>query len=146
MHEGDDVHFECLVSHEEAPAAQWKLQDVPLQSNEMNLIQHKGRAHSLTLRGVTKVDTGTVTFTMGNHTSTASLTVRGKRTIFCYGNILTNNLHPHRQTPVSGVHLWWKFWTKHPTCDAFDFQMFISHSHSLVMSIDHTEPPHSLFR
>lgn len=78
VYEGEDVHFECLVSHEEAPLAQWKLQDVPLQNNEMNLIKAKGRVHSLTLRGVTKADSGTVTFSVGNHTSTASLTVRGK--------------------------------------------------------------------
>lgn len=78
VHEGEDVHFECMVSHAEAPLAQWKLQDVPLQNNEMNLIKTEGRVHSLTLRGVTKADSGTVTFSVGNHTSTASLTVRGK--------------------------------------------------------------------
>ncbi|XP_047188248.1 obscurin isoform X5 [Scophthalmus maximus] len=74
--EGEDVHFECRVSHEEAPLAQWKLQDVPLQNNEMNLIKTEGQLHSLILRGVTTADSGTVTFTVGNHTSTASLTVR----------------------------------------------------------------------
>ncbi|XP_023259573.1 obscurin [Seriola lalandi dorsalis] len=76
VYEGEDVRFECLVSHEEAPLAQWKLQDVPLQNNEMNLIKTEGQVHSLTLRGVTTADSGTVTFTVGNHTSTASLTVR----------------------------------------------------------------------
>lgn len=78
VYEGEDVRFECLVSHEEALLAQWKLQDVPLQNNEMNLIKAEGRVHSLTLRGITTADSGTVTFTVGNHTSTASLTVRGK--------------------------------------------------------------------
>lgn len=78
VYEGEDVQFECLVSHEEAPLAQWKLQDVPLQNNEMNLIKTEGRVHSLMLRGVTQADSGTVTFSVGNHTSTASLTVRGK--------------------------------------------------------------------
>lgn len=81
VYEGEDVHFQCLVSHEEAPLAQWKLQDVPLQNNEMNLIKTEGQVHSLTLRGVTKADSGTVTFTVGNHTSTASLTVRGKTNV-----------------------------------------------------------------
>ncbi|XP_049888815.1 obscurin [Epinephelus moara] len=76
VYEGEDVRFECRVSHEEAPLAQWKLQDVPLQNNEMNLIKSEGRVHSLTLRGVTTADSGTVTFSVGNHTSTASLTVR----------------------------------------------------------------------
>ncbi|XP_078029538.1 obscurin [Epinephelus lanceolatus] len=76
VYEGEDVRFECRVSHEEAPLAQWKLQDVPLQNNEMNLIKSEGRVHSLTLRGVTTADSGIVTFSVGNHTSTASLTVR----------------------------------------------------------------------
>ncbi|XP_035762072.1 obscurin isoform X2 [Neolamprologus brichardi] len=80
--EGEDVCFECLVSHEEAPMALWKLQDVPLQNNEMNLIKVEGRLHSLTLRGVTTADSGTVTFTVGNHTSTASLTVRAAPVVF----------------------------------------------------------------
>lgn len=81
VNQGEDVRFECLVSHEEAPLAQWKLQDVPLQNNEMNLIRAEGRLHSLTLRGVTTADSGTVTFTFGNYTSTASLTVRGEGNI-----------------------------------------------------------------
>ncbi|XP_037313225.2 obscurin isoform X2 [Pungitius pungitius] len=82
VHEGEDVHFECEVSRDEAPPAQWKLQDVPLQSNEMNLIKSEGPVHSLTLRGVTTADSGTVTFTVGNHTSTASLTVRAAPVVF----------------------------------------------------------------
>lgn len=81
VNEGEDVHFECLVSRDEAPLVQWKLQDVPLQDNEMNVIKSEGRLHSLTLRGVTKADSGTVTFTVGNHTSTASLTVKGKKRV-----------------------------------------------------------------
>ncbi|XP_078120450.1 LOW QUALITY PROTEIN: obscurin [Sander vitreus] len=82
VYEGEDVRFECRVSHEKAPLAQWKLQDVPLQNNEMNLIKSEGRVHSLTLRGVTTADSGTVTFTVGNHTSTASLTVRAAPVLF----------------------------------------------------------------
>ncbi|XP_070700635.1 obscurin [Pempheris klunzingeri] len=80
--EGEDVRFECLVSCEDALLAQWKLQDVPLQNNEMNLIKTEGRLHSLTLRGVTPADSGTVTFSVGNHTSTASLTVRAAPVVF----------------------------------------------------------------
>ncbi|XP_065810254.1 obscurin isoform X2 [Labrus bergylta] len=82
VYEGEDVHFQCVVSHEEAPMAQWKLQDVPLQNNEMNLIKTKGCVHSLTLRGVTTADSGTVTFTVGNNTSTASLTIRAAPVLF----------------------------------------------------------------
>ncbi|KAM9789384.1 obscurin [Neosynchiropus ocellatus] len=80
--EGDDVHFECLVSHEDAPSAQWRLQDVPLQSNEMNVIEAENRKHRLTLRSVTKADAGTVTFSVGNNTSTASLTVKAAPVLF----------------------------------------------------------------
>ncbi|XP_070397753.1 obscurin isoform X2 [Nothobranchius furzeri] len=82
VHEGEDVHFECQLSHTETPQVQWKLQDVPLQNNEMNLIKSEGRVHSLTLRGVTAADSGTVTFSVGNHTSTASLTVRASSVSF----------------------------------------------------------------
>lgn len=81
MSEGQDVRFECLLSRDEAPPVQWKLQDVPLQDNEMNVIGCEGRLHSLTLRGVTQADSGTVTFTVGNHTSTASLTVTGRKPV-----------------------------------------------------------------
>ncbi|KAM6918651.1 obscurin [Xenentodon cancila] len=76
VHEGEDVRFECLLSHEDPPHVQWKLQDVPLRNNEMNVIKAEGRVHSLTLRGVTTADSGTVAFFVGNHNSTASLTVR----------------------------------------------------------------------
>ncbi|KAM3849152.1 obscurin-like [Diretmus argenteus] len=82
VREGEDVYFECLVSHEEAPLVQWKLQDVPLQNNEMNLIRTEGRVHSVRLRSVTKADSGTVTFAVGNHTSTACLTVRAAPVVF----------------------------------------------------------------
>ncbi|KAJ3594699.1 hypothetical protein NHX12_004006 [Muraenolepis orangiensis] len=82
VREGDDVRFQCVVSHSEAPLAQWKLQDVPLQNNEMNVIHCDDQVHSLTLRGVTKADSGTVIFSVGNHTSTASLTVRAAPVVF----------------------------------------------------------------
>ncbi|XP_049602921.1 obscurin isoform X6 [Syngnathus scovelli] len=80
--EGEDVHFECVVSREDAPPAEWKLQDVPLQNNDMNVIKTQGCSHSLTLRGVTAADSGVVTFSVGNHASTASLTVRAPPVFF----------------------------------------------------------------
>ncbi|XP_055722117.1 obscurin-like isoform X1 [Salvelinus fontinalis] len=82
VREGEDVHFECHLSHEDAKEVQWKLADVPLQNNEMNLIRSQGKVHSLTLRGVTQADSATVAFTVGHHTSTASLTVRGAPVVF----------------------------------------------------------------
>ncbi|XP_019734410.1 obscurin isoform X5 [Hippocampus comes] len=80
--EGEDVHFECLVSHEDAPSAQWRLKDFPLQNNDVNVIKIESCTHSLTLRGVTTADSGTVTFSVGNHTSTASLTVTASPVLF----------------------------------------------------------------
>ncbi|XP_043082201.1 obscurin isoform X19 [Puntigrus tetrazona] len=76
VNEGEDVHFECLVSHDNALIVQWTLQDVPLQNNEMNEIQMEGKRHTLRLRSVTQKDSGTVSFHVGAHTSFACLTVR----------------------------------------------------------------------
>ncbi|XP_076826396.1 obscurin [Brachyhypopomus gauderio] len=76
VNEGDDVSFECFVSHENVQDVQWALQDIPLQNNEMNDIRVQGRWHSLTLRSVTPKDSGTVTFRVGDHTSFACLTVK----------------------------------------------------------------------
>uniref|UniRef100_H3A8L3 Obscurin, cytoskeletal calmodulin and titin-interacting RhoGEF n=1 Tax=Latimeria chalumnae TaxID=7897 RepID=H3A8L3_LATCH len=75
--EADDVVFRCEVSHERARDVQWTLQDIPLQSNEMNEISvEKGRTHILRLRKVTQEDSGLVTFKVGPYTSTAELTVK----------------------------------------------------------------------
>ncbi|XP_046703831.1 obscurin [Silurus meridionalis] len=76
VNEGDDVVFECFVSHDGAQNVSWELQGVPLQSNEMNVIQVEGKKHSLTLRSVTEKDSGTVSFHVGSHTSFACLTVK----------------------------------------------------------------------
>ncbi|XP_077101369.1 obscurin isoform X7 [Siphateles boraxobius] len=76
VNEGEDVHFECLVSHDNALIVQWTLQDVPLQNNEMNEIRMEGKRHTLTLKSVTQKDSGTVSFHVGAHTSFACLTVR----------------------------------------------------------------------
>ncbi|XP_026114228.1 obscurin isoform X15 [Carassius auratus] len=76
VNEGEDVHFECLVSHDNALIVQWTLQDVPLQNNERNEIRMEGKRHTLTLRSVTQKDSGTVSFHVGAHTSFACLTVK----------------------------------------------------------------------
>ncbi|KAK3571997.1 hypothetical protein QTP86_021336 [Hemibagrus guttatus] len=76
VNEGDDVTLECFVSHDGAQNVNWELQGVPLQSNEMNVIQVEGKRHSLTLRSVTEKDSGTVSFHVGSHTSFACLTVK----------------------------------------------------------------------
>ncbi|XP_074757193.1 obscurin isoform X8 [Athene noctua] len=81
--EGDDVTFQCQVSHENARDVEWKLQDIALQNNEMNEISvEKGKIHTLTLRKVTEQDIGTITFRVGPHTSTAELTVKVPPPVF----------------------------------------------------------------
>ncbi|XP_069047284.1 obscurin isoform X19 [Lepisosteus oculatus] len=80
--EDEDAVFQCQVSHDNAPQVQWKLQDIPLQSNEMNDITGEGKVHTLTLRKVTQEDSGTVVFSVGPHTSSAELTVRASNVLF----------------------------------------------------------------
>uniref|UniRef100_A0A8C3F8R5 Obscurin, cytoskeletal calmodulin and titin-interacting RhoGEF n=1 Tax=Chrysemys picta bellii TaxID=8478 RepID=A0A8C3F8R5_CHRPI len=75
--EEEDAMFQCQVSHDHARDVEWKLQDVALQSNEMNEISvEKGKIHTLRLRKVTQQDTGTITFRVGPCVSTAELTVK----------------------------------------------------------------------
>lgn len=92
--EGDDVTFRCQVSHENARDVEWKLQDVALQSNEINEISvEKGKIHTLTLRKVTEQDIGTITFRVGAHTSRAELTVKGEGSLWCgTGSVGTGNV------------------------------------------------------
>uniref|UniRef100_A0ABM5GMQ0 Obscurin isoform X5 n=1 Tax=Pogona vitticeps TaxID=103695 RepID=A0ABM5GMQ0_9SAUR len=81
--EDEDVTFECKVSHDHARDVEWKLQEVSLQSNEMNEISvENGRLHKLKLRKVTQQDTGTVTFRVGPYTSTAQLQVKAPLPVF----------------------------------------------------------------
>ncbi|XP_062424693.1 obscurin isoform X1 [Rhea pennata] len=81
--EGDDISFQCEVSHENARDVEWTLQDIALQNNEMNEISvEKGKIHTLTLRKVTEQDIGTVTFRVGPHKSTAQLTVKVPPPVF----------------------------------------------------------------
>ncbi|NXU87298.1 OBSCN protein, partial [Xiphorhynchus elegans] len=70
-YEGEDAVFECRLSRETSQDAQWFLGDVPLQSNEMNEIRVQGTRHSLILRKVTLEDCGSISFKIGQHTSTA---------------------------------------------------------------------------
>lgn len=78
-YEGEDVAFECQLSRETTQDVQWFLGDVPLQSNEMNEIGVQGTRHTLILRKVTVEDCGPISFKVGQHTSTAQLTVQGEQ-------------------------------------------------------------------
>ncbi|XP_042525465.1 obscurin [Dipodomys spectabilis] len=73
----EDAEFSCEVSQAGAPDVQWRLQGLPLQSNEVTEVAVvDGRIHTLQLKGVTPEDAGTVSFHVGNHSSSAQLTVR----------------------------------------------------------------------
>ncbi|KAM4798266.1 LOW QUALITY PROTEIN: obscurin-like [Urocitellus parryii] len=73
----EDVEFSCEVSRAGATDVQWCLQGLPLQSNEVTEVAvWDGCIHTLQLKGVTLEDTGTVSFHVGSHASSAHLTVR----------------------------------------------------------------------
>lgn len=73
-----DVEFTCEVSRDGVAEVEWRLQGLPLQSNEVTEVSVRGgRTHTLRLKGVTPEDAGTVSFHVGVHTSSAQLTVQG---------------------------------------------------------------------
>lgn len=73
-----DVEFSCELSRAGVTDVEWRLQGLPLQSNEVTEVSvRSGRTHMLQLKGVTPEDAGTVSFHVGRHTSSAQLTVRG---------------------------------------------------------------------
>ncbi|XP_076994026.1 obscurin-like isoform X3 [Tamandua tetradactyla] len=73
----EDVEFSCEVSQAGATNVQWRLQGLPLQSNEVTEVAMRdSRTHTLRLKGVTPEDAGTVSFHVGPCTSSAQLTVR----------------------------------------------------------------------
>ncbi|XP_059126628.1 obscurin [Peromyscus eremicus] len=74
----EDVEFTCEVSRAGATDVQWRLQGLPLQSNEVTevAVLGDGRTHMLQLKGVTLEDAGTVSFHVGSCSSSAQLTVR----------------------------------------------------------------------
>ncbi|KAF3815626.1 hypothetical protein GH733_016518 [Mirounga leonina] len=72
-----DVEFTCEVSRDGVAEVEWRLQGLPLQSNEVTEVSVRGgRTHTLRLKGVTPEDAGTVSFHVGVHTSSAQLTVQ----------------------------------------------------------------------
>ncbi|XP_073912202.1 obscurin isoform X22 [Castor canadensis] len=73
----EDVEFSCEVSQPGATDVQWRLQGLPLQSNEVTEVAVlNGCTHILHLKGVTPEDAGTISFHVGSHSSSAQLTVR----------------------------------------------------------------------
>ncbi|XDA76184.1 hypothetical protein R6Z07M_006299 [Ovis aries] len=71
-----EAEFSCEVSQAGADA-EWRLQGLPLQSNEVTEVAVQGGCtHTLRLKSVTPEDAGTVSFHVGRHTSSAQLAVR----------------------------------------------------------------------
>lgn len=84
-----EVEFSCEVSRAGATDVEWRLQGLPLQSNEVTEVAvWGGRTHTLRLKGVTPEDAGTISFHVGLHMSSAQLTVRGSG----HGQLLTTRL------------------------------------------------------
>ncbi|XP_044772968.1 obscurin [Neomonachus schauinslandi] len=72
-----DVEFTCEVSRDGVAEVEWRLQGLPLQSNEVTEVSVRGGCtHTLRLKGVTPEDAGIVSFHVGVHTSSAQLTVQ----------------------------------------------------------------------
>ncbi|XP_013365188.1 PREDICTED: obscurin [Chinchilla lanigera] len=73
----EDVEFSCEVSQAGATDVQWRLQGLPLQNNEVTeMAVQDGHTYVLHLKGVTPEDSGTVSFHVGGHSSSAQLTVQ----------------------------------------------------------------------
>eukprot|EP00069_Balaena_mysticetus_P009485 bmy_20264T0 len=71
-----EAEFSCEVSRAEAVDVEWRLQGLPLQSNEVTEVAVRGgRTHTLRLKNVTPEDAGIVSFHVGLHTSSAQLTI-----------------------------------------------------------------------
>uniref|UniRef100_A0AC11DG28 Obscurin, cytoskeletal calmodulin and titin-interacting RhoGEF n=1 Tax=Ovis aries TaxID=9940 RepID=A0AC11DG28_SHEEP len=71
-----EAEFSCEVS-QAGVDAEWRLQGLPLQSNEVTEVAVQGGCtHTLRLKSVTPEDAGTVSFHVGRHTSSAQLAVR----------------------------------------------------------------------
>ena len=74
----EEAEFSCEVARAGAMDVEWRLQGLPLQTNEVTEVAVQGGCiHTLKLKSVTPEDAGTVSFHVGLHTSTAQLTVRG---------------------------------------------------------------------
>uniref|UniRef100_A0AAR2J6N9 Obscurin, cytoskeletal calmodulin and titin-interacting RhoGEF b n=1 Tax=Pygocentrus nattereri TaxID=42514 RepID=A0AAR2J6N9_PYGNA len=79
--EGADAMFVCEVNYADEDA-QWFLNDKPLFSNDLNVIQHVGKTHSVTLKNLAPQDGGKITFSIRNKKDTVCLKVKEKKAIF----------------------------------------------------------------
>lgn len=74
--EGADAVFTCEVNYADEEA-DWFLNDKPLFSNEVNIIQHVNKMHTITLKNLAPQDGGKITFKIREEKQTACLTVKG---------------------------------------------------------------------
>ncbi|KAL7886884.1 hypothetical protein AOLI_G00046050 [Acnodon oligacanthus] len=79
--EGADAMFVCEVNYADEDA-QWFLSDKPLFSNDLNVIQHVGKTHSVTLKNLAPKDGGKITFSIRDKKETVCLKVKEKKAIF----------------------------------------------------------------
>lgn len=74
--EGADAVFICEVNYADEEA-EWFLDDKPLFSNEVNVIQHVNKTHTITLKNLAPQDGGKITFKMREEKQTVCLKVKG---------------------------------------------------------------------
>ncbi|XP_048868536.1 obscurin-like isoform X15 [Brienomyrus brachyistius] len=79
--EDGDATFTCELNYTDEEL-QWLLNDRALCSNDVNEIQHVGKAHTLTLRRLAPEDGGTITIKVREIKESASLKVKEKRAVF----------------------------------------------------------------
>ncbi|GCB68619.1 hypothetical protein scyTo_0008255 [Scyliorhinus torazame] len=72
------VKFVCEVSREDATNAQWWLNGILIQSDQLHEVKATDKIHTLTLKNPTPDDSGTVVFNIGCESSTAKLVVQEK--------------------------------------------------------------------
>lgn len=85
--EGGDAVFTCEVNYADEEA-EWFLDDKPLFSNEVNVIQHVHKTHTITLKNLAPQDGGKITFKVREEKQTVCLKVKGMmvlRKIVCSG-------------------------------------------------------------
>ncbi|XP_053094487.1 obscurin isoform X5 [Pangasianodon hypophthalmus] len=79
--EGGDAVFTCEVNYADEEV-EWFLNDKPLFSNEVNVIQHVNKTHTITLKNLAPQDGGKITFKIREEKQTVCLNVKEKKAVF----------------------------------------------------------------
>ncbi|XP_072536379.1 obscurin isoform X3 [Salminus brasiliensis] len=91
VEEGADAVFSCEVNYADEEA-QWFLNDKPLFSNDLNVIQHVGKTHSVTLKNLAPQDGGKITFIVSEEKESVCLNVKGELILLVTSKIKLFNL------------------------------------------------------